>query len=126
MPEVELLNPSFVEEPNFVELTQPAVWVTPGMYLAQRIFDFPQVRFVGERYESDYLQTVVVLENDPEDVLNAIFTTEQEMFRKFGRLRFDVRVRVIPLSANFDLIKTKIELASFVNLNVWCELIKLS
>ena len=101
MQNVEFINPALEENPNDVEITQPMVpWLTPGIYLAQRIFDSPLVRFVGERYESDYLQTVVVLDGDPEDLLEKIFSVEQKMFEKFGKLRFDVRVSVISPTAD--------------------------
>lgn|SRR3989338_1103680 len=106
MYDIELTNPTIEETPKDVEITQPAMpWLTPGIYLAQRVFESSEVRFVGERFESDYLQTVVVLNDDPESLLDQIFTIEQKMFDKFGKLRFDVRIRVISPTENIDLIK---------------------
>lgn len=105
MAEVELINSAILDSPDLLEITQPISWLTPGIFMAQNIFDSSLVRFVGERYESDYLQTVVVLNDDPEELLNRVFSVEQEMFKKFGKLRFDVRVRVIPSSESIDLIK---------------------
>lgn len=106
MPDVEFLNPAVEDIPTDVEITQPSMpWLTPGIYLAQRVFDSDNVRFVGERYESDYIQIVVVLNNDPEELLEKIFAIENKMFDKFKKLRFDVRVRVVPPNENIDLIK---------------------
>lgn len=103
---VELYDPLSEIIPSHSEITQPvAHWLTPGMYLAQRIFDNPLVRFIGERYESEYLQTIVVLDDDPEETVDRIFEIEQKMFHKFGRTQFDIRVRVVPVDENIDLIK---------------------
>ena len=106
MHDVQIINPNVEEIPKDMEIYQPAMpWLTPGIYLAQRVFDNPEVRFVGERYQSDYLQIVVVLNSDPEALLDNIFSIEQKMFKKFDKLRFDVRIRVIPPSDNIELIK---------------------
>ncbi len=105
----EIYDPEFQELPTEIEISQPmnvsAQWQTPGLYIAQRIFQDPLIRFIGEKYERDCLLTIIVLDSDPEQLLNKIFSIEQEMFKIFDGLRFDIRVRVIPLSEEISLIK---------------------
>lgn len=92
-----------------IEISQPlgleAQWQTPAVYLAQKIASNHLVRFIGEKVQSDYLQTIVVIDDDPEELLNEIFSIEQEMYRKFEGLRFDVRVRVISTQEDIEVIK---------------------
>ena len=106
---VEIFNPDFKDLPCYVEVSQPyglsAEWQTPGLYLAKQISSDSSVRFVGEKYESDYLQTIIILDDDPESLLDKIFSMEQRMYEKFKGLRFDVRVKVIPIDKEIDLIK---------------------
>ncbi len=107
--DIEIYDPQIKEMPSEVEIRQPlglsAQWLTPGLYMAQRISENSFVRFVGEKYESDYLQTIIVVDNDPEDLVDKIFEIEQKMFKRFGSLRFDVRVRVIPPAEKIGLIR---------------------
>ena len=105
----QLYDPQQESSPAYAEISQPsglvASWQTPGLYLAQRISNNSKIRFIGEKYEVDYLQTILVLDEDPEDLLNQIFSLEQEMYSKFQGLHFDVRVRVILPHADISAIK---------------------
>ena len=107
--ENQLYDPNQGNFPSDVEISQPcgiaANWQTPGLYMAQKISSHREIRFVGEKYEVDYLQTILVLDHDPEDLLDQIFSIEQEMYSKFKGLRFDVRVRVIPPQTELSVIK---------------------
>jgi hypothetical protein len=91
------------------EVRQPAGfdarWRTPGLCIAQEISKYPLVRFVGEKVQDDYLQTIVVVDDDPEELLDKIFSVEQELYEKFKGLRFDIRVRVMSPRENIDTIK---------------------
>lgn len=95
--------------PGLVEISQPiglaAQWQTPGLYLAQRVAGNSLVRFIGEKLQPDYLQVIVVIDEDPEELLDAIFTVEQKMYQKFSGLRFDIRVRVIPEETAIETIR---------------------
>lgn len=82
-------------------------WQTPGLYLAQRIADNPLVHYVGEEIHPDCLQIVVVVDDDPEELIDKIFSIEQEMYKKFTKLRFDMRLRVVPNGDNIEVIKNE-------------------
>lgn len=75
--QIQLYDPQRENLPSDVEVSQPygiaANWQTPGLYMAQKISDNRKIRFVGEKYEADYLQTILVLDNDPEDLLDQVF-----------------------------------------------------
>ncbi|MCK6479495.1 MAG: hypothetical protein HUU06_06645 [Planctomycetaceae bacterium] len=47
---------------------------------------------VVERLEKDRYSVFVVLDSDPEDLLDAIFDAERELYSRSGGLPFDVRV----------------------------------
>lgn len=80
-------------------------WQTPGLYLAHRIASNPLVRFIGEKMQVDYLQTIIVVDDDPEELVDKIFSVEQEIYEKFKNLRFDVRLRVISSEENIEVIQ---------------------
>ena len=80
-------------------------WQTPGSYIAQEIVSNPLVRFVGEEIQPDCMQTIIVVDDDPEELVDKIFSTEQEMYKKFVKLRFDVRLRVVPKGEGIEIIK---------------------
>jgi len=91
------------------EVYQPilleAQWQTPGLYLAQKVARNPLVRFVGENLQTDFIQVIIIVEDDPENLVDSIFSAEQEMYIKFNKLRFDVRLRVIPAKESIEIIK---------------------
>jgi hypothetical protein len=91
-------------------VTQPILmdvqkWQTPGLYLAHRIASNPLVRFIGEKMQVDYLQTIIVVDDDPEELVDKIFSVEQKMYKKFKNLRFDVRLRVISKEEDIEVIQ---------------------
>lgn len=92
---------SGVEQPHYAE----ARWLTPGVYIAQKIADNAFVRFIGDKMQEDYLQTIVVIDDDPEELLDKTFSLEQEIYKRFKGLRFDLRVRVIPPKNDITAIK---------------------
>ena len=89
------------------EINQPYddQWQTPGLYITQGIANNPLVRYVGEKILADYLQTIIVIDDDPEELIDKIFSVEQELYDKFKKLRFDVRLRVISTNENIEIIK---------------------
>ncbi len=92
------------------KITQPILidvqkWQTPGLYLAHRIASNSSVRFIGEKMQVDYLQTIIVVDDDTEELVDKIFSVEQEMYKKFKNLRFDVRLRVISSEENIEVIQ---------------------
>ena len=102
-------DPQVDRMPGVIEISQPiglaAQWQTPGLYLSQQVASNSLVRFIGEKVQTDYLQVIVVIDDDPEELLDAIFTVEQEMYHKFSGLRFDIRVRVIPKETEIETIQ---------------------
>jgi hypothetical protein len=70
----------------------PIYWSTPGLALTSGVFDLKEVRFVLERVEPDRYTVFVILEDDPEIVLDRIFGAEHELYDRFARMPFDVRV----------------------------------
>jgi hypothetical protein len=68
-------------------------WLTPGAYISRAIAHRPEVRYVLERLEQSRLAVFVILESDPEEILDAIFDAERELYSTFRGLPFDVRVR---------------------------------
>ena len=87
------------------ELSDVLQWQTPGLYLANKITSNSLVRFIGEKMQTDYLQTIIVVDDDTEDLVDNIFSVEQEIYNKFKKLRFDVRLRVIPIEENIEIIQ---------------------
>lgn len=79
-------------------------WKTPGLYLAHKIYIYPLVRFVGERFFNDYTQIIVIINNDEDELLDTIFSIEQKMFKIFNRMKFDLRVKTLPASKSIRLI----------------------
>ena len=67
-------------------------WLTPGVHVFQAVAGRPEVRMVVERLEKDRYSVFVVLDSDPEDLLDAIFDAERELYSRSGGLPFDVRV----------------------------------
>lgn len=68
---------------------------TPGYFLADRIRSFPQVRYVREEMEAGRSLILVALDDDPDNVLDAIFETERSLYHLFPQTPFDVRVTKI-------------------------------
>jgi len=66
-------------------------WSTPGLYLAQRVAGLDDVEWIGEKIESKFHLIFVLLREYREDALDSIFGVEQEMYRIFRRLPFDLR-----------------------------------
>jgi len=81
-------------------------WQTPGLYLAEKLAGSNLVRFIGEKFQPDYLQAIIVIDDNPEELLDRIFSLEQKLYTKFKGLRFDVRVRVIHSTESIEHIKT--------------------
>lgn len=103
---VELKNLDLLPYPREVEVFGIAGnWQTPGLYLAQNIGGNPLVRLVGEKYYPDYLQVIIIIDDDPEELLDKIFSFEQNMRERFKRVNFDVRVRVISADEDIKDIK---------------------
>ena len=70
-------------------------WRTPGLHLAERICGDTNVHFVLERYENGRYEVFVLLDDDPEGTLDAIFDAEQELYSVLPGAPFNVRVTKI-------------------------------
>lgn len=68
-------------------------WMTPGSLIARRIAVIDQVRLVAERPEKARYAVFVILDADPDEVLDAVFEAEQEVMRELPGIPFDLRVR---------------------------------
>jgi len=89
--------------PAFVTATTRR-WTTPAIHLASRIAHRDEVRLVLERLEPDHYSVFVVLDRDPEDLLDEIFEAEQDLHGRYRGIPFDVRViRPAPDWSDADL-----------------------
>ena len=79
-----------VEGPPSVE------WLTPARHIARAIGHRREVRLVAERLEADRYAVFVVLETDPEDLLDLIVDAEHELYDLFRGFPFDIRVMTPP------------------------------
>ena len=81
-------------------------WLTPGSYIAKSIAGRGEVRMVLQRPETDRCSVYVVLDEDPEDLLDFIFNEEQEFRKSHKMFLFDLRV-ITPSSdwSDKDLLK---------------------
>lgn len=71
-----------------------SVWGTPGLLLARkRLGDLDHVVAIGERLEGARYAVFVVVDDDPDDLLDAIFGAEQEVISEVPSIPFDLRVR---------------------------------
>ena len=77
---------------------------TPGMYLSQKIFGTTLLRCVAEKFKQDHYQISVILDDDPEELLDLIFETEQKIFKKNLGVKVDIRVSVFPPQKNISYI----------------------
>jgi len=71
------------------------VWKTPGAFLANSVAALPEVAFVGERFGDDTHSIIILLQKDPEGVLNAIYAAEQKLYSEFPKAKFSVRVKTV-------------------------------
>lgn len=67
-------------------------WQTPGVHIHQAVAGRPEVRLVAERLDGDRYSVFVVLDSDPEDLLDAIFEAERELYSRVRGIPFDIRV----------------------------------
>ena len=67
-------------------------WRTPGLVLAKQISEIDQVRAIYEKVDAEGYTVSVLLDDDPEDVLDRVFTAEQSLYESFKEMPFDVRV----------------------------------
>lgn len=99
-------NPEEIKYPEKVKLFfMNSDWITPALYLADNIKRKKFVRLIGESFYTDYLQVIVVLEDDPEEILDEIFSIEEKMRKQFNNVNFDIRVRVISNGESVENIR---------------------
>jgi hypothetical protein len=108
MSPIDFKDPAIIAEKKPNRVTQPhpftAFWKTPGLHFADKISANKNVRFVGELVEKDHIQVTIVVDDDPEELLDKIFEAEEEMYESEKSLRFDCRVRVVPAQEKIDSI----------------------
>ena len=86
-----------IEKPiNDIKVITNLSWQTPGIYLAQKIFGRKELRCIAEKFKIDHYQIYVILDDDPEELLDLIFDTEKKIFQKFSGVKVDIRVSVFP------------------------------
>lgn len=66
--------------------------MTPGSSLSEALSGIPEVRSVHERIDPDRYTVFVILDRDPENVLDAVFDAEHRLYEEFPKMPFDVRV----------------------------------
>lgn len=71
-------------------------WLTPGAHVAQAVCTRPEVRLVLERLDADRYSVFVVLDEDPEDLLDQIIDAEHDLYTRFRWLPFDIRIMKPP------------------------------
>ena len=76
-----------------VTCREDAEWMTPGSLMAHQLSAIPQVRFVAERLEGARYAVFVVLDDDPEEVLDSVFDAERQTMQRLPGISFDLRVR---------------------------------
>lgn len=74
----------------------PVTWRTPGTDLADAVRDKREVLLVTEKFDDDAHRITIVLEKDPEHVLDAIYDAEQALYRHHPGVRFSLRVMTRP------------------------------
>jgi hypothetical protein len=84
---------SVPKNPQAPKAPSLAYWKTPGAFLANAIAALPEVVFVGERFADDTHSVIVLLKQDPEGTLDAIYSAEQKLYKEFPKAKFSVRVR---------------------------------
>ena len=86
-------QPEAVGEPSstYTVSTASETWLSPASFLKGLAAQRREVRYVLERYGERHA-ILVVLEKDPEDLLDAILEVEAEIHRRFHRLPFDLRI----------------------------------
>ncbi len=88
-----------------------ATWRTPGTDLADAIRDKREVLLVTERFDEDAHCITVVLEKDPEILLDAIYDAEQALYQRHPGVHFSLRVMTRPPGwSPQNLLKTAIPL----------------
>ncbi|MBI1849129.1 MAG: hypothetical protein HYR85_02165 [Planctomycetes bacterium] len=67
-------------------------WPTPGALLAEALKHQPHVTLVMERLERHRYSVFVILDDDPESLLDDVFAAEKHVMKSFKGLPFDMRV----------------------------------
>ena len=91
--------------PRSEDLPLGGAWVTPGLYLARKILTRPEILRVTEKIEPARHCVLVLVESDPEDLMDQIFEVEQKMYTTFKKLPFDVRVVLKQPDMDADLLR---------------------
>jgi hypothetical protein len=92
--DVKITNKNIEKTINNIKIIGNLSWQTPGMYLAQKIFGNNLLRCIAEKFKGDHYQIYVILDDDPEELLDLIFDTEQKIFEKFSGVKVDIRISV--------------------------------
>lgn len=73
----------------------PSVRSTPGLEMARAVAHHPAVAMVLERFEVGRHTVFIVLDRDPENLLDTIYDAEGSLYGRFAGLPFDVRVMTL-------------------------------
>jgi len=68
-------------------------WLTPGSIITREMAHFAEVRLVAERLGNNGYVVFLILEDDPEEVLDAAFDAERRAMAMIPQIPFDLRVR---------------------------------
>lgn len=83
----------------------PAAGRCLGAVLAESLAGCSAVRAIYERVEVDRCALVVILDGDDERTLDVVFEGEQELFRAFPSVPFDLRVMRAESAWNADAFR---------------------
>jgi hypothetical protein len=73
-------------------------WHSPGSLITAACAKFKEVAVVAEKYEGNRHSVLVLLRQDPDEVLDAIYDAEAKAINDLKNMPFDLRVTV-PLQA---------------------------
>jgi hypothetical protein len=73
-------------------------WHSPGSLITAACAKFKEVAVVAEKYEGNRHSVLVLLREDPDEVLDAIYDAEAKVIHDLKNMPFDLRVTV-PLQA---------------------------
>lgn len=94
-----------IQAPVRLDSAGQLLWKTPGTEFLSALEDQKEIRFIGEQIWPDRRIVFIVLEDDPDPLLDRIFETEARLMKRFARLPFDVRVMVKDTKEEIESLK---------------------
>ncbi len=80
-------------------------WHSPGSLITAACAGFKEVAVVAEKYEGNRHSVLVLLRQDPDDVLDAIYDAEAQAIQDLKNMPFDLRVTVPSQAWDLDQLR---------------------